>query len=372
MTITTEPESHEAHAIDAATIDPAAVAEFAGRIFGHAVGGGITLLVDVGHRAGLFEAAAGAGPLTSAALADRIGGSERHVREWLGGMTAAGVFAYDAGTQTYELPAAHAAVLTGERSSNIAPMAGGLALLAAHVPAVTRTLLEGGGISYDAYRPAFTSCMDQMMRRIYDDQLLDGYVARVDGLSELLTDGVRVADIGCGTGHTTNLLARAFPASTFVGYDIAEDAIELARAEAARWQLPNVTFEVVDVAALRGRFDVVFAFDCIHDQARPADVLAAVRRSLSPHGVFVAVDIGVSSNLEDNIGHPLTPYVYTTSLFHCMQVSLAEGGAGLGTCWGRQTATRMLGEAGFEAVTIVEAPDDDPLNVILVGRADAS
>src|SRR5688500_9198468 len=282
MTITTDTE----------TIDPEAVAEFAGRIFGHAVGGGITLLVDVGHRAGLFEAAAGAGPLTSHGLAFRANASERHVREWLGGMTAAGVFRYDPEARTYELPNEHAAVLTGETSSNIAPMAQALAMLAGHVPAVARTLVEGGGIPYDAYRPEFTSCMDQAMRRVYDDTLLDGFIGRVDGLTELLADGVRVADIGCGTGHTTNLLARAFPDSTFVGYDIAEDALAMAAEEAARWGLTNVAFEIADVAELDGDYDVVLAFDCIHDQARPAEVLAAVRRSLSPDGVFAAVDIG--------------------------------------------------------------------------------
>ena len=355
--------------IDPTTIDPATAAELAGRIFGYAVGGGITLLVDVGHRAGLFAAAAGAGPLTSQQLADRAGGSERHIREWLGGMVTAGVFTYDPTAGTYELPASHAAVLTGDGSSNIAPMSGGLALLAGHVPAVTRTLLDGGGIPYAAYRPAFTTCMDQIMRRIYDDTLLDGYLARVPGLTELLTDGARVADIGCGTGHTTNLAARAFPASTFVGIDLAVDALDLARAEAAEWGLTNVTFEVADVAELSGTYDVVLAFDCIHDQARPAEVLAAVRRALSPDGVFAAVDIGASSHLEENVANPLAPYLYTTSLFHCMQVSLAEGGAGLGVCWGRQTAIRMLENAGFVEVTIIETPDEDPMNAIFVGRA---
>ena len=350
-------------------LDVEAVGGFAGRLFGHFVGGGITLLVDVGHRAGLFEAAAGAGPLTSAQLAARAGGSERHVREWLGGMVTAEIFHYDAVARTYELPAEHAAVLTGGSRSNIAPFAGGLAMLASHVPAVTRTLLEAGGIPYDAYRPAFTTCMDAMMRRVYDATLIDGFVSSVPGLAELLEEGLRVADIGCGTGHTTNLLARAFPASRFTGYDIASDAIDLARAEASAWSLPNVSFEVEDVADLRGAFDVVVAFDCIHDQARPAEVLASVRRCLTPAGLIVVVDVGLSSKLEENVGNPLAPYVYMSSLFHCMQVSLAEDGAGLGACWGRQVAVQMLRDAGFERVAIYETPADDALNAILVGRA---
>lgn len=350
-------------------LDLEAAGAFAQQVFGWAIGGGVTLLVDVGHRAGLFEAAAGAGPLTSTELADRAAASERHVREWLAGVTSAGIFSYDADAFTYELPAHHAAVLTGPSSMNLAPMAAGLALLAGHVDGVVRTIEHGGGIPYDAYRPAFTTCMDQIMRRVYDDTLVDGFIGSVDGLADLLRDGMRVADIGCGTGHTTNLLARTFPASTFVGFDLATDALELARAEAAEEGLDNVTFEVRDVARLEGPFDLVLAFDCIHDQADPAGVLEAVRRSLTPDGLLVAVDIGLSTNLEENLENPLAPYLYTTSLFHCMQVSLAEGGAGLGTGWGRQLATQMFEEAGFAQVLIVETPPQDPMNVIFVGRA---
>jgi len=350
------------------SVDPALVGEFAGRVFGHAVGGGITLLIDVGHRAGLFEAAAGAGDLTSAELAERAGCSERHVREWLAGLVTAEIFTFDAETGTYRLPANHAAVLTGGTSSNIAPMMAGLALLANHVEGVTRTVKEGGGIPYSAYRPAFTTCMDQLMRRVYDDTLLDGFIGNVPGLTELLTEGVRVADIGCGTGHTTNLLARAFPASTFVGIDLAEDALDLARDESGLWELTNVSYTAGDVAELQDSYDVILAFDCIHDQARPADVLAACRRSLTEDGLLVAVDIGLSSNLAANVGNPLAPYIYTSSLFHCMQVSLAEDGAGLGTGWGRELAVSMFGDAGFRDVTIFETPPEDPMNAIFVGR----
>lgn len=362
MTITDDPMH---------TVDPDTVGQFAQQVFGWMIGGTTTLLVDVGHRAGLFEAAAGAGRLTSAELADRANASERHVREWLAGMVTAGVFTYDAASSTYALPASHAVVLTGDRSSNVAPMSGALGVLATHVPAVTRTILDGGGIPYEAYRPAFTTCMDQLMRRVYDDTLLDGFIGSVPGLTELLTDGVRVADLGCGTGHTTNLLARAFPQSRLVGYDLCDEALTAGRDEAEAWSLANVAFVRADVAELTPEepFDVILAFDAIHDQARPAEVLAAARKALSPDGLFVAVDIGLSSNLEDNIGNPMAPQLYGSSLFHCMQVSLAENGAGLGTGWGRQVATRMLAEAGFDAVTIYETPPEDPMNAIFVGRA---
>ena len=170
--------------------------------------------------------------------------------------------------------------------------------------------------------------------------------------------GKTVLDIGCGTGHSTNLLAKAYPASRFVGYDIATDAIARARAEAAEWGLTNVAFEVRDVVGLPADppFDAVFAFDAIHDQVDPAAVLSAVHDALVPGGQFVMVDINAQSAVADNLDNPFAPWIYGLSTLHCMTVSLAEGGAGLGAAWGEQTARRMLAEAGFGEVTVTPAP----------------
>lgn len=328
-----------------------------------------TTMIDVGVRSGALDALA-AGPATSVELADRAGLSERHVREWLGALATSGIVDYDAATRRYTLPPEHAVVLTGDTPANIAPLAQGAVFLARFAPAVARTLEEGGGIPYADYQPEFTQMQDQMGRRAYDAVLVDGYIASVEGLTDRLRSGASVADIGCGSGHVVNVLARAFPESTFFGFDLSEAAIEAARREADEYGQTNATFEVRDVADLPSgaRYDVITAFDAIHDQARPRDVLRAVHGALADDGVFMMVDMDASSNLEDNIGNPVAPYFYAVSLMHCMQVSLAEDGEGLGTAWGRQLATELLGEAGFGSVNVIDTPPQDPVNVIYDAR----
>jgi SAM-dependent methyltransferase len=187
----------------------------------------------------------------------------------------------------------------------------------------------------------------------------------VPGLAGRLAAGARVADVGCGTGHAIVLLAAAFPASTFTGYDLAPDAIARARSEAAG--LANARFEVRDAARLEVEepLDVVFTFDAIHDQADPAAVLERIHAALVPGGLFVMVEPRASSDLSGNLDSPLAPFLYGVSTLHCMTVSLAAGGAGLGAAWGEQMALAMLAEAGFGEVTVHEAPGD-PLNGVFV------
>jgi SAM-dependent methyltransferase len=328
-----------------------------------------TVMIDVGVRAGALDGLA-AGAATSAELAERTGLSERHVREWLGAMATSGIVSYDAATKRFTLPPEHAMCLLGDAPSNIAPLAQSATFLARFAPAVARTLEEGGGIPYADYEPDLTSLQDQMGRRAYDAVLIGGYVGSVAGLSERLEAGATAADIGCGSGHVVNLLARAFPLSQFVGYDSSTRAIDAARREAKEFGLTNARFEVRDVTNLPhdAHFDVITAFDAIHDQVQPRTVLREVRRVLADDGVFVMVDMNASSNLEDNIGNPVATYFYAVSLLHCMQVSLAAGGEGLGTAWGRQLATDLLREAGFRSVRLIDTPPEDPVNIIFEAR----
>jgi trans-aconitate methyltransferase len=196
--------------------------------------------------------------------------------------------------------------------------------------------------------------------------LFGTYLAKPAGLLARLEAGIRVADVGCGTGHCIALMARRFPKSTFVGYDFSEDGI--AEARAAARGLANASFVVQDVSRLEtpAPFDLITAFDAIHDQSDPAGVLRRIRAALAPDGMFVMIDVWASSQLADNVGVPMAPYLYTMSTMHCMSVSLAGGGPGLGTAWGHQVAMAMLEAAGFADVQLFERVD--PANSLYVAR----
>jgi len=348
-------------------VDKKRVQEFARKVFGLYTSGVLTLLIEIGWRTGAFEALA-KGPGTSEEIAARAGLDERYVREWLGAMATGGIVDYDAAARRFTLPAEHAMCLTGTSSRNLAPGSQGVRMLAARSPRVTECFRAGGGVSYAEFRPDFTEAMDASWRLLYDGLLIKGFLPLAKGLPERLRAGIRVADLGCGTGHAVNVMAREYPASTFVGYDLAEDAIARARSEATGLGLANARFEVLDVTRLPAepKWDLLTSFDAIHDQRDPAAVLGRAAAALAPDGVYVMVEPKASSDLADNIGNPFAPYIYGMSVLHCMTVSLAAGGAGLGTAWGEQTARRMLAEAGFTSVDVVDAPG--PQNSIYVCR----
>jgi SAM-dependent methyltransferase len=353
---------------DLSTLDEQRVEKFAGRLLGTYTEAMVALMIDLGARTGALDALASGGG-TSTEIADRAGLEERYVREWLGSLVTAGIADHDPPTGRYALPAEHALCLTGGGSLDLSPLSRVATLLAGHVAGVARAFREGGGVPYEAFRPEFTDVMDGMSRGSFDSQLIDGILSRAGDTVERLSAGVRAADIGCGTGHAVNLMARAFPRSQFTGYDTAEDGIAQARAEAAQWGLTNATFEVLDVVdlPLDPPFALVFAFDAVHDQAHPARVLARIHDALAPDGAFVMVDVRAGSAVEDNVGNPFAPLLYGFSTLHCLTVSLAQGGTGLGAMWGEQLARQMLAEAGFVDVT-VDAVPDDPLNALYVAR----
>lgn len=329
----------------------------------------LTMMVSLASRLGVLDDLGTSGPGTVEVVAQRTGLSARHLRELLSALTVGGVVEYDAESGVFTLPAEHAFWLTGQRYQNLSAVSGLLTGLTPRLDDVESAFRNGGGVSYDRYRPHFTHAMDAVGRARYDALLVSAYLPFAPGLVERLQNGARAGDVGCGTGHCLNLLAQAFPASHFVGFDISDEAIALAREEAHRMGLSNVSFEVADVLSLpiEPQFDVLFAFDAIHDQFDPAGVLRRIRDALAPDGDFFMVDIRASSNLEDNVGEPQSLIAYGTSVMHCMQVSLHGGGAGLGTAWGTQLATSMLGDAGFGSVTVNNL-EADPMNCIYVCR----
>ena len=215
---------------------------------------------------------------------------------------------------------------------------------------VVASFRDGGGVPYSAY-PRFQALQAEETARVYDLALVDTIVPLVAGLTERLRDGIDVLDLGTGQGHAPVVLAQAFPHSRFHGLDQSEDGIAAARQEADRLLLHNVGFTTSDTTQITGQYDLITAFDVIHDLARPQETLNTIAASLREGGTFLMGDIAASSNLEDNLDHPFGPGLYGFSVFYCMTTSLSTGGAGLGTVWGEQTARRMLGEAGFTDVS---------------------
>jgi SAM-dependent methyltransferase len=352
-----------------AEFDRAKAKAFTQLMVRHLEGAAVSLMLEVGRRVGLLEAMATMGAVTSAEIAGKTGLSERYVREWLAAMVCGGIVEYAAGERTYRLPREHATMLTGSSSRNLTSMVEMFPLLNRVIPDVAEAFRTGGGVPYSAFQPEFTGLMDRRSRPRYDELLFSAYLGKPEGLIPRLESGIRVADVGCGTGHCIVLMARRFPKSTFVGYDISEAGIAGARAAAGG--LDNASFVVQDVAKplTQGPFDVVTAFDAIHDQANPGGVLHQIRDALAPGGTFLMLDVYASSELADNVGLPMAPYLYTMSTMHCMSVSLAAGGPGLGTAWGHQVALGMLREAGFADVQLFERVD--PANSLYVARRGA-
>ena len=205
--------------------------------------------------------------------------------------------------------------------------------------------------------------------------LLDHILPLVPGLADRLRNGIDVLDIGCGRGEALHRLASTFPRSRFVGMDLSREAIAHACQQADNAKLRNLHFEVRDLTAFDSKapesaFDLVTAFDAIHDQARPDKVLAGVRRSLKPEGVFLMQDIRASSTITENRDHPVGALLYTVSCMHCMTTSLAQGGMGLGTMWGEQRALEFLKAAGFARVE-VRTLEHDIMNNYYIALAES-
>ena len=332
--------------------------------------GAINVLGSIGHQLGLFDVLTTLPWATSAQVADAAGLTERYVREWLGGVVTAGWVDYDPEGRLYRIRPDHEPFLTGTGVDNIARTMGLITLMGEVTPKVLDTFRKGGGLTYADY-PGFHDAQAADSAAVNDASLIEAIVP-LTGVVDRLEAGIDVADIGCGEGHAINLLAREFPRSRFWGFDFSPEALVPARAEAAAWGLTNATFVECDVAGEveEETYDLVTAFDAIHDQAHPASVLSNIHRSLRPGGTFLMVDIKASSHLENNVDLPWASFLYAVSTVHCMSVSLGQGGDGLGTVWGTELATRMLREAGFAEVHQHEL-EQDPFNAYFVSRRQA-
>jgi SAM-dependent methyltransferase len=345
------------------TLDKTKVEAFAGQMLGFLNGSLLTLMTSVGYRTGLIDALAGMPPATSEEIARAANLNERYVREWLGAMVVGRIVTYNPTDQTYHLPPEHAAVITrAAGAQNMAVFASFVPQVAKVEDGIVDAFQHGGGVPYSEF-PQFQKSMAQLSGQIFDATLLNVTLGLVPGLTDRLRAGIDVADIACGSGHAINLMAQAFRASRFTGYDFSADGLAAARAESEQLGTANARFVEQDVARLdlENVFDLVTIFDAIHDQAHPRAVLRNIARALRGDGTFLAVDVQASSQLEENLDHPLGPWMYAVSTMHCMTVSLALGGEGLGTVWGEQKARELFAEAGL-IVQGVEHVEGDIFN----------
>ena len=339
-------------------LDQKKAEEFAGRMLEILNAGALAIMTSIGHRTGLFDAMSELPPSTSEQIASAAGLNERYVREWLGAMVVGGTVEHDAESGTYFLPPEHAAWLTRAATpNNIAVTTQFIPLMGSVEDGIVESFKVGGGLPYSAF-PRFHEVMAEDSGQTVVAALTDAILPLVPGLTERLEEGMDVLDVGSGSGRAPNLMARTFPNSRFTGYDISEEAI--ARAEAEAQDLTNVRFEIKDAATLdeKERYDLITTFDAIHDQAKPAAVLEGIARALKPDGVYLMQDIAGSSHVHNNMEHPLGPLLYTISTMHCTTVSLSQNGEGLGTMWGEEKAREMLREAGFAKVEVKQLPHD--------------
>lgn len=353
------------------TIDQGKAEAFAGQVLQIENNGMLTLLIGIGHQAGLFDRMAELPPSTSRQIADIAGLHERYVREWLAGMVVGRIIEYDPVHKTYTLPAEHAASLTRTAGpGNLAGLAPFVARFGVLEPDILNCFRHGGGISY-IHHGEVQQLQDELGHSIYDATLITTTLPLASGLVEQLRAGIDVLEVGCGSGHALNLMAQAFPRSRFTGYDLMAQRLQRARAESERLGVDNVHFAHQNILMLDGaaHYDLVIAFDVVHDLADPVQGLQGIAAALKPDGRLLMAEIAASSNLEDNLDHPLAPALYTVSLFHCTTVSLAEDGLGVGAMWGEQQVQAALSEAGFTQVEVIQVPGDFQNNYYLARKS---
>lgn len=322
-------------------------ADFAGAL--------LSALGYVGDRLGLFRAMAEAGPVTASELAVCAGLNERYVREWTAAMTAAEYIDYDPLTACFSLSPEQASVLADPRSPF--NMTGTFLYAQACVrqlPALMDAFRHGGGVPFADFGPEIVEAIERMFQAGYEAAVASQWIPALPDVHARLQSGGEAAEVGCGAGQCLIPVALAFPRSRFVGYDVDRPSVDRARQKAVEEGVEaRVSFEIVAAEEMpSGRFDLVMAFNCIHDMVNPRGALAGIRQALNPGGAFLWAEADASDRLEENIT-PRGQALYAASLMHCMTVSLAHGGAGLGTVVGEETARALATEAAFSMFEVL-------------------
>jgi len=322
-------------------------------------------LVVIGDKLGLYKAMAGAGGLTATDLAQRTGTAERYVREWLNANAAAGYVTYDAATKQYELPPEQAVALT------VQDLPGAFHIISScfkDEPKITQAFRTGEGVGWHEHDPNLFFGTERFFRPNYEANLMSSWLPALDGVVEKLKTGATVADVGCGHGASTLLMARAFPKSRFAGFDYHSGSVEYARHVAGRdGLLDQVTFEVASAKSYpkNGGYDLVAFFDCLHDMGDPAGAAAHVRSTLKPDGTWMIVEPFANDRPEDN-HNPVGRIYYSASTMICTPASLAqEVGAALGAQAGEERIRDVVMAGGF---TRFRRAAETPFNLVFEAR----
>ena len=326
-------------------------------------------LAYIGDRLGIFKLMAASEPMTSRQIAERTGLNERYLREWASTMAAAGYIEYSPAAATFRMNSEQAMVLAQEDNTFFTGGAFQYAVTCyRQIGKLMDAFRNGGGVPFADFGPEIVEAIERLFHAGYEAWVAEQWIPAVPDLKAKLDVGAEVAEIGCGAGQCIVPVAAAYPNSRFTGYDVDAASIELGRAKAVRaGVVDRLVFEETAAEKIPSadRFDLVMAFNCIHDMAHPRAALAGIRRALKPGGVFLWSEARAADQLEGNFT-PVGRTMYGASTMHCMTVSLAQGGEGLGSVIGEKLARELVREAGFSDFQLL--PVKNPYHQIFAIR----
>ncbi len=353
---------------DAPAIDESRLENFVHQVFGELSASYGILMMSLGHRLGLYTAMAGAGPVTSSQLAEKAGCAERYVREWLNSQAAGGYIDYDAETGTYSMPVEHAIVLADPESPvHLPPASEVVASMWFDQDKAVDSFRTGAGVSWGDHHERLYCGVAAFFRTGYKANIVPNWLPALDGVVGKLQAGANVADVGCGHGHSTILMAQAFPNSAFVGYDVHPGSIEDARRNAeAEGVGDRVSFEIARAKDLPAdRFDLVCFFDCLHDLGDPVGAARHAFQALKDDGTVMLVEPFAGDTVEDNL-NPIGRLYYAASTTLCCAHSLSEEvGLALGAQAGEARLADVFREAGFGSF---RRATETPFNLVLEAK----
>jgi SAM-dependent methyltransferase len=366
--VATQDADSTANAGVPAAIDEAKLEAFMDRMLGDLAAAASAPLALIGDKLGLYRAMADAGPLRSRQVAERAGAAERYVREWLANQAAGGYVIYDADTDTYVLPPEHALALADADSPVF--LGGAFELLAAMFadePRLAEAFRSGEGVGWHEHDHRLFSGTERFFRGGYNAHLVPEWIPALEGVQDKLERGARVADVGCGHGASTIVMALAYPASTFIGSDYHDASIERARAAAAEAGVADrIHFEVSSAKDYSGDgYDLVAVFDCLHDMGDPVGAARHVHETLAPDGTWLIVEPFAGDRLQDNL-NPVGRMYYAASAQICTPASLSQDvGLALGAQAGEARLREVVTEGGF---TRFRRATQTPFNLVLEAR----